>query len=93
MKQHLFGTLADAIRRNLWYYILSAFAVCLLSVSLVLPPRGIIDPSVLAAVGEICGIMSIGTVLKAMDMNKEATYTKGDVSVVIGKEKTTDVIL
>lgn len=66
------------------------FWVCLL-VSLVLivlgfvvPPLGLIDPSVLTAVGEVFAFATLGVVADAIKEGYNARVSKGDVSVEIG---------
>lgn len=49
------------------------------------------DPSVLAAVGELFAFAALGTVIKAIDKGSSASVKKGDVEIkiddVAGKEK------
>lgn len=61
------NTLRNAIIGNLWFYILSGVAVAFLIASFVVPPLGVISPSVLEGVAEIFAFASLGTVIKAID--------------------------
>lgn len=65
------------------------FWVCLLiSISLIVgsffvPPMGIIDGSVLAAVGELFGFASLGSLIYAVDKGHSAKIEKGDTTLTI----------
>lgn len=69
------------------------FVVCLaLSIGLIIgswfvPPRAVIDASVLAAVGEIFGFAALATVIQAIDKGHKATITKGDTTLTVGKQQ------
>ena len=74
---------------NTWFHVLTFLAVGLLIASFLCPPTGIIESSVLAAVGEISGIMAIGAVIRAIDKGVDAKMTKGDTSIeIINDDKT-----
>lgn len=75
------------LMKNVSFHVLTAIAVILIVASWFVPPMGIIDGSVLAAVGEIFGFASLGTVIKAIDKGIDATITKGDTSMTIGDRK------
>lgn len=77
------------ILRNLWFHILTTISVGLLIASFIVPPTGVIDPTVLAATGEIFAFAALGTVIKAIDKGTGAKLHKGDVSLEI-KEKEKD---
>lgn len=68
------------------------FIVCLtLSIGLIIgswfvPPRAVIDASVLAAVGEIFGFAALATLIQAIDKGHKATITKGNTSLTVGKD-------
>jgi len=44
----------------LWYKLMLVFSVVLIVVSFIMPPSGVIDPSVLTAVGELIGFTAVG---------------------------------
>ena len=75
-----------AAHRNWWFYILSGVAVLLLIASFLVPPMGVIDGSVLGAVGEIFGFAALGAFIKAMDMGIDAKVTHGDTTLQIGND-------
>lgn len=77
-------TLKMAIRGNVWFYILIIASILLLVASFIMPPAGAIDPSVIAAVGELFAFGALGTVLHAIDKNKKATVTHGSTTLTVG---------
>ena len=72
------------IAHNLWFYIFSAVAMGLLIASFIVPPAGMIDPSVLAATGEIFAFAALGAVIKAIDKGVDAKVQRGDTTLVVG---------
>lgn len=72
------------IVHNSWFYIFSAVAIGLLIASFVVPPTGVIDPSVLAATGEIFAFAALGAVIKAIDKGVDAKVQRGNTTLVVG---------
>lgn len=72
------------IAHNTWFFIFSVVAIGLLIASFIVPPTGVIDPSVLAATGEIFAFATLGTVIKAIDKGVDAKVQKGDTTLVVG---------
>lgn len=68
---------------NVWFTILSLLSVGLIIFSFFMPPRGVIDPSVMAAVGEIFAFAALGTVIHGIDHGTTAKVTKGNLTVEI----------
>lgn len=77
----------DCIMDNIWFKVLSLSAIILLFLSLLLPPRGVIDPSVIAASGELCGWGALWTVLVAMKRGKGITVHHGDTTIEVNGKK------
>ena len=71
---------------NIWLRILSISSILLIIASFFVPPLGIIDGSILAAVGELEGLGVLWIVLRAVEKGTGASFKKGDVEVDI-KEK------
>ncbi len=67
------------------FFICLSMAVILLSASFILPPLGIIDPSVLAATGELFAFATLGSVVAAVERGKTAKISKGNVSLSVGE--------
>ena len=56
-------------------------SIILLTMSFLIPPTGQIDPSVLAAVGEIFGFASLAVVIVALGRGTDVTLHKGDIDI------------
>lgn len=69
------------------------FAVCLaMSIALmvfgaVMPPPGVIDPSILTASGILLGFAALGVAGQNLANGKEVTFRKGDTEVTIDNEE------
>ena len=74
----------DVFAKNFWFWFLSASSVGLLIASFIVPPTGVIDPSVLAATGEIAGMAAIGTIIFAIEKGVDAHVQHGNTSVTVG---------
>lgn len=66
------------------FYACLLVAVVLMVVSFVLPPAGVIDPSVLKAAAILLGFSALGIVGKNLAMGKDVTFSHGDTEVTIG---------
>ena len=66
--------------------ILSISSILLIIASFFVPPLGVIDGSILAAVGELEGLGVLWIVLRAIEKGTNASFKKGDIEVDI-KEK------
>lgn len=73
----------NSLRTDIWFYLLSFASIALIVASFFIPPMGIIDGSVLAAVGEIFGWGVLGTVLKAINKGMGATLQHGNTTVTV----------
>lgn len=71
---------------NIWMRILTISSLLLIIASFFVPPLGILDGSVLAAVGELEVLGVLWIVLRAVENGTGASFKKGDVEVDI-KEK------
>ena len=75
---------AKKITRNVWFYIFSLSSLALIVASFLVPPTGVIDGSVLAAVGEIFAFAALFTVIKAIEAGVDAKVTHGNTTVQVG---------
>ena len=73
---------------NIWMRILTISSIILIISSFFIPPLGILDGSVLAAVGELEVFGVLWIVFHAIEKGTGASFKKGDVEVDI-KEKET----
>lgn len=71
---------------NVWLRILTISSIILIIASFFIPPLGIIDGSILAAVGELEVFGVLWIVFHAIEKGTAASFKKGDVEVEI-KEK------
>lgn len=65
------------------FWICLTISISLIISSFVLPPTGVVDPSVLAAVGEIFAFATLATVISAIERGADITLNKGDMSINI----------
>ena len=56
-------------------------SIILLTMSFLIPPTGQIDPSVLAAVGEIFGFASLAVVIVALGRGTDVTLHKDNIDI------------
>lgn len=75
--------LRDCFLENAWFKILSFLAVAMLITSMILPPQGVIDPSVIGGVGEIFAFSALWSVIYAINHGHGAQITHGNTTVVI----------
>ena len=68
---------------NIWLRILTISSILLIISSFFVPPLGVLDGSVLAAVGELEGLGVLWIVLRAVEKGTGASFKKGDVEVDI----------
>ena len=77
----LFSKLKSFEKVVFWIGLLSS--IILLTVSFCLPPTGAIDPSVLAAVGEIFAYVTLAVVIVALGRGTDVTLHKGDIDITL----------
>lgn len=90
MDTGLHKTFKECILENAWFKVLSLSSVILIFISLILPPMGVIDPSVIAATGEIFGFAALWTVVKAIDKGKSVEVKHGETTIAVRKRKDED---
>lgn len=66
--------------------ILAAVAVVLVVVSFFVPPRGVIDGSVLAAVGEMFAFASLFMIWESVDRGMDAKITHGETTIQLSND-------
>lgn len=71
------------LRNNFFFWLFSLIGVALIITGFVLPPLGIIDNSVLVAVGEIDGFIALGCLLKAIDKGVDASVKHNGTEITI----------
>lgn len=63
------------------FWICLVISTALLVSSFIIPPTGVIDPSVLRAVGEIFAFAVLYVVIEALNRGTDVTLQKGDVNL------------
>lgn len=74
----------DCILHDIWFKFFSISAIGLLIASFVAPPVGVINSTVLAAVGEIFAFAALGTVIKAIDKGVDAKVQHNNTTLTVG---------
>ena len=64
-----------------------AMAIILMVFGAVMPPPGIIDPSILTASGILLGFAALGVAGQNLANGKEVTFQKGDTEVKITNDE------
>lgn len=72
---------------NAWFYVLSLLAVGLIVASFIVPPTGVVDPSVLGATGEIFAFAALGTVLQAINLGLGTKVTHNNTTIEVSREE------
>lgn len=78
------------LENNLFFWIFSIAGLLLIIASFLLPPMGIVDNSILAAVGELDGLIALGAVIKAIDKGRSASFQHNGTSVTINGDEQDD---
>lgn len=76
--------LKQATLHNAWFIILSTISVGLIITSFIVPPLGVIDPSVIAASGELLGWGALWTVWRALNAGHKTTIKHNNTDITIG---------
>lgn len=85
-KEHTFmKECKECWKEDIWLKILTITSVALIISSFIVPPLGIIDGSVLAAVGELTGLGSLWEFTKAMKKNIDARVKIKEIELRISK--------
>lgn len=78
------------LESNVFFWVFALSGLVLIVASFVLPPMGNIDNSVLAAVGELDGVIALGAVVKAIDKGSSASIKHNGTEIVINNEENGD---
>lgn len=69
------------------FWVSLILSALLIVVSFIVPPHGVIDGSVLAAVGELFAFPTLYAVYGIIHSGKAVTFRKGDMEVTTNKEE------
>ena len=75
--------LKEFLRVHIAFDVFSLVSIGLLIASFIVPPTGVIDPSVLAATGELFAFAALHVVLIAVLKGARASVQKGDVALTV----------
>lgn len=74
-----------------WIKISIFVSLCLIIASFILPPQGVIDPSVLAGVGEITGMVAILSIIiklpEYINAGHSAKISYGSMNIELNKKE------
>ena len=69
------------------FFICLGMSMLLMLTGFLLPPTGVIDPSVLTASGILFGFAALGVAGQNLANGKDVTFKKGDMEVTIDDEE------
>lgn len=81
------GKIMHIWRHDIWLRILTLTSITLIIGAFFVPPMGMIDGSVLTAVGELAGFGALWQVSKAIDKGVDASVKRKDTEITV---KSTD---
>lgn len=68
------------------FYVCLSMSIILMVTGFLLPPRGVIDPSVLTACGILFGFAALAVAGQNLANGKEVTFKKDDMEVSINDD-------
>ena len=74
------------LSHDIWFHIFASISLILIVASFILPPTGMIDPSVIGAVGEIAGFGALWELHVAIRRGFDAKIQHHDTSIEINKD-------
>lgn len=75
------------LENNFFFLFFSIASLLLIVAGFIVPPTGVIDGSVLIAVGELNATLAIGAVIKAVDRGSSASIKHNGTEVTINKNE------
>lgn len=69
------------------FYVCLVMSIALMVASFLLPPQGVIDPSVLTATGILFGFAALAVAGQNLANGKDVTFKKGDMEFTIDDEE------
>lgn len=68
---------------NVAFWVCLAVSLFLIITAFFIPPKAVVDSSVIACVGELFGFAALGAFIRALDKGVDAKITKGDTEIKI----------
>lgn len=81
------GFYRNYLEGNGFFWTFAIAGLILIVTSFLLPPMGVIDNSVLAAVGELDGVIALGAVIKAIDKGSSASIKHNGTEITVNNDK------
>ena len=85
------------IKKDIWlvahspyFWVFGITSIILIVASFIVPPTGVIHPSVLTATGELFAFASLGAVYKAIDNGVDAKIEHGNTSIILNNDNDND---
>ena len=77
------------LENNSFFIFFSIAALILIVAGFIVPPTGVVDSSILIAVGELNGTLAIGAVIKAIDNGRSASikYNNTELDITGDEDK------
>ena len=76
----------NILSHDIWFHIFASLSLILIVASFILPPTGMIDPSVIGAVGEITGFGALWELHVAIRKGFDAKIQHHDTTIEINKD-------
>ena len=76
----------NILSHDIWFHIFASLSLILIVASFILPPTGVIDPSVIGAVGEITGFGALWELHVAIRKGFDAKIQHHDTTIEINKD-------
>lgn len=76
----------NILSHDIWFHIFASLSLILIVASFILPPTGMIDPSVIGAVGEITGFGALWELHVAIRRGFDAKIQHNDTTIEINKD-------
>lgn len=76
----------NILSHDIWFHIFASLSLILIVASFILPPTGMIDPSVIGAVGEITGFGALWELHVAIRRGFDAKIQHHDTTIEINKD-------
>lgn len=76
----------NILSHDIWFHIFASLSLILIVASFILPPTGMIDPSVIGAVGEIAGFGALWELHVAIRRGFDAKIQHHDTTIEINKD-------
>ena len=75
------------LENNRFFIFFSIATLILIVAGFIVPPTGVVDSSVLIAVGELNGTLAIGAVIKSIDKGRSASIRHNNTELTINGDE------